>query len=78
MNRSSLVRALFAFLVLAASTYVVLTARPELGLDLRGGTQIVLEAKRLADGEGEQGDHRQGDSRCCAAGSTRSASASRA
>ncbi|ADB33724.1 protein-export membrane protein SecD [Kribbella flavida DSM 17836] len=43
MNRSSLVRALFAFLVLAASTYVVLTARPELGLDLRGGTQIVLE-----------------------------------
>lgn len=44
MNRSSLVRALFAFLVLAASTYVVLTAKPELGLDLRGGTQIVLEA----------------------------------
>ncbi|MEU4396290.1 protein translocase subunit SecD [Kribbella sp. NPDC023855] len=44
MSRSSLVRALFAFLVLAASTYVVLTAKPELGLDLRGGTQIVLEA----------------------------------
>lgn len=43
MNRSSLVRALFAFLVLVASTYVVLTAKPELGLDLRGGTQIVLE-----------------------------------
>ncbi|MEV8378348.1 protein translocase subunit SecD [Kribbella sp. NPDC056861] len=44
MSRSSLVRALFAFLVFAASTYVVLTAKPELGLDLRGGTQIVLEA----------------------------------
>jgi SecD/SecF fusion protein len=44
VNRSSLVRALFAFLVFAASTYVVLTAKPELGLDLRGGTQIVLEA----------------------------------
>ncbi|WP_433006200.1 protein translocase subunit SecD [Kribbella sp. CA-294648] len=44
MSRSSLVRALFAFLVLAASSYVVLTAKPELGLDLRGGTQIVLEA----------------------------------
>jgi SecD/SecF fusion protein len=44
VNRSSLVRALFAFLVLAASTYTVLTAKPELGLDLRGGTQIVLEA----------------------------------
>jgi SecD/SecF fusion protein len=43
VNRSSLVRALFAFLVLVASTYVVLTAKPELGLDLRGGTQIVLE-----------------------------------
>src|SRR5215207_335550 len=43
VNRSSLVRALFALLVLAASTYVVLTAKPELGLDLRGGTQIVLE-----------------------------------
>ncbi|WP_427891358.1 protein translocase subunit SecD [Kribbella sp. GL6] len=45
MNRSSLVRALLAFLVLAASTYVTLTAKPQLGLDLRGGTQIVLEAK---------------------------------
>ena len=45
MNRSSLIRALLAFFVLAASTYVVLTARPQLGLDLRGGTQIVLEAK---------------------------------
>src|SRR3954466_88229 len=45
VNRSSLVRALLAFLVLAASTYVVLTAKPQLGLDLRGGTQIVLEAK---------------------------------
>jgi SecD/SecF fusion protein len=45
VNRSSLIRALLAFFVLAASTYVVLTAKPELGLDLRGGTQIVLEAK---------------------------------
>jgi SecD/SecF fusion protein len=43
VKRSSLVRALFAFLVLATSTYIVLTAKPELGLDLRGGTQIVLE-----------------------------------
>ena len=45
MNRSSLVRALLAFLVLAGATYVTLTAKPQLGLDLRGGTQIVLEAK---------------------------------
>jgi len=45
VNRSSLVRALLAFLVLAGATYVTLTAKPQLGLDLRGGTQIVLEAK---------------------------------
>ncbi|GAB3952944.1 protein translocase subunit SecD [Kribbella albertanoniae] len=45
MNRSSIVRALLAFVVLGLSTFVVLTAKPELGLDLRGGTQIVLEAK---------------------------------
>jgi SecD/SecF fusion protein len=45
VNRSSLVRVVLAFLILAASTYVTLTAKPQLGLDLRGGTQIVLEAK---------------------------------
>ena len=43
MKRSSLVRALFAFFILVASGYVVMTAKPQLGLDLRGGTQIVLE-----------------------------------
>jgi SecD/SecF fusion protein len=45
VNRSSIVRALLALVVLALSTYVVLTATPKLGLDLRGGTQIVLKAK---------------------------------
>ncbi len=45
MNRSSIIRALLALVVLVLSTYVVLTAQPKLGLDLRGGTQIVLEAK---------------------------------
>jgi len=45
VNRSSLIRALFALIVLGVSTYVALTARPQLGLDLRGGTQIVLETK---------------------------------
>ncbi|MGW1345960.1 protein translocase subunit SecD [Kribbella sp. NPDC002412] len=44
MNRSSIIRALLALVVLALSTYVVLTAQPKLGLDLRGGTQIVLQA----------------------------------
>ena len=31
--------------MLGISTYVVLTARPQLGLDLRGGAQIVLETQ---------------------------------
>jgi len=43
VRSSSLVRALLALAVLAASGYVVLTSSPRLGLDLRGGTQIVLE-----------------------------------
>ena len=43
MKRSSIVRALFAFFILVASGYVVMTSKPQLGLDLRGGTQIVLE-----------------------------------
>ena len=76
MNRSSLVRALLAFFVLAASTYVVLTASPKLGLDLRGGTQIVLEAK---DSPTVKANKETTDkaTRCCTAGSTPSASASR-
>lgn len=45
MNRSSLVRAVLALIVLGASAWVVLTARPQLGLDLRGGAQIVLETQ---------------------------------
>ncbi|MDQ3785852.1 MAG: protein translocase subunit SecD, partial [Actinomycetota bacterium] len=36
-------RALLSFAVLAAAVYFVLTATPRLGLDLRGGTQLVLE-----------------------------------
>jgi SecD/SecF fusion protein len=36
-------RALLSLIVLAASTYLLLTTAPRLGLDLRGGTQIVLE-----------------------------------
>ncbi len=39
------VRAVVALLVLGASTYVTLTAQPNLGLDLRGGAQIVLETQ---------------------------------
>jgi SecD/SecF fusion protein len=36
-------RALASLVVLAASVYLLLTTAPRLGLDLRGGTQIVLE-----------------------------------
>ncbi|WP_168211476.1 protein translocase subunit SecD [Actinosynnema sp. ALI-1.44] len=35
--------------VLAASVYLLLTTAPRLGLDLRGGTQVVLETKAEAD-----------------------------
>jgi len=45
VTRSTVIRALLALAVLAVSTYVVLTASPRLGLDLRGGTQIVLETR---------------------------------
>ena len=45
MNRSSLVRAVLALVVLSLSGFFVLTSSPTLGLDLRGGAQIVLEAQ---------------------------------
>jgi SecD/SecF fusion protein len=45
VSRSTLIRTLLALAVLAVSSYVVLTASPRLGLDLRGGTQIVLETR---------------------------------
>jgi SecD/SecF fusion protein len=45
VNRASVVRAVLAFTVLALSVFYVLTKPPRLGLDLRGGTQIVLETR---------------------------------
>ncbi|MFC4060853.1 protein translocase subunit SecD [Planomonospora corallina] len=45
MSRAPLVRAIAAFVVIASSLYVALTMTPRLGLDLRGGTQIVLETR---------------------------------
>ncbi|WP_414945276.1 protein translocase subunit SecD [Amycolatopsis sp. cmx-11-32] len=38
-------RAVVSLVVLAATVYLLLTTAPRLGLDLRGGTQIVLETK---------------------------------
>ncbi|WP_163511503.1 protein translocase subunit SecD [Fodinicola acaciae] len=43
-RRDLIWRALLSLIVLAASAYLLLTTVPRLGLDLRGGTQIVLDA----------------------------------
>jgi len=45
MKRKSIWRAVLALLVLAGSAALVGTQPIRLGLDLRGGTQIVLEAQ---------------------------------
>lgn len=45
MNRSSRVRAFLALAVIAVSLYIAVTVPVRLGLDLRGGTQIVLETR---------------------------------
>ncbi|MFC8123989.1 protein translocase subunit SecD [Streptomyces sp. NPDC057302] len=50
-SRAPLWRALFALAVIAASLTVALTQSARLGLDLRGGTQIVLETKDSPDRE---------------------------
>jgi SecD/SecF fusion protein len=42
-RRGLLGRALVSLAVLAATVYLLLTVAPRLGLDLRGGTQLVLE-----------------------------------
>ncbi|SHN42697.1 protein translocase subunit SecD [Cryptosporangium aurantiacum] len=48
MTRAILARAVFACAVVAVSVYLTVTATPRLGLDLRGGTQIVLETKNTS------------------------------
>ncbi|GAA5022097.1 protein translocase subunit SecD [Streptomyces siamensis] len=45
MNRSLRVRALLALAVIAVSLYIAVTVPVHLGLDLRGGTQIVLQTR---------------------------------
>ncbi|MFI6978888.1 protein translocase subunit SecD [Embleya sp. NPDC050154] len=45
MPRATKVRAFFALAILVMSTYIAATVPPRLGLDLRGGTQIVLETR---------------------------------
>ena len=55
MSRAPLVRALIALAIVVGSIYVAVTTPAQLGLDLRGGTQIVLETQDSptvkADGE---------------------------
>ncbi|MEU8796820.1 protein translocase subunit SecD [Spirillospora sp. NPDC048819] len=45
MNRANMVRAVLALAVLATSFYFAFTQEARLGLDLRGGTQIVLQTQ---------------------------------
>ncbi|MFF7315670.1 protein translocase subunit SecD [Streptomyces albogriseolus] len=45
MKRPARIRALFALAVIAVSAFVAVTVPVRLGLDLRGGTQIVLETR---------------------------------
>lgn len=44
-GRPQIVRGVLSLLVLGGATIAVLTSTPTLGLDLRGGTQVVLEAR---------------------------------
>ncbi|MCE7002905.1 protein translocase subunit SecD [Kibdelosporangium philippinense] len=44
-------RVITCLVVLAAAVYLLLTTAPRLGLDLRGGTQVVLETKAEVDDE---------------------------
>ncbi|WP_158884760.1 protein translocase subunit SecD [Amycolatopsis anabasis] len=54
-RRGTIGRAVVSLVVLAASAYLLLTTAPRLGLDLRGGTQIVVETRNsptvVADAE---------------------------
>jgi SecD/SecF fusion protein len=45
VSRAPLYRALFTFVILAAALYFAISTPARLGLDLRGGTQIVLETQ---------------------------------
>ncbi|WP_031080921.1 protein translocase subunit SecD [Streptomyces sp. NRRL WC-3549] len=45
MTRATTVRAVLAAAVLLVSVYITLTMSPRLGLDLQGGTRMVLQAK---------------------------------
>ncbi|MFF8102335.1 protein translocase subunit SecD [Streptomyces sp. NPDC016640] len=54
MKRPARVRALFASAVVAVSVFVAVTVPVRLGLDLRGGTQIVLETRSTPTTEADE------------------------
>ncbi|MDH6573059.1 SecD/SecF fusion protein [Streptomyces sp. SAI-117] len=58
MTRSARIRGVIALVAVALSLYVALTVPVHLGLDLRGGTQIVLETRpsATADADGDATD----------------------
>lgn len=55
MTRALRIRGLLALAALALSLYVALTVPVHLGLDLRGGTQIVLETRPTATATADAG-----------------------
>ncbi|AXI79313.1 protein translocase subunit SecD [Peterkaempfera bronchialis] len=54
MTRATAVRAVLALAVLLGSAFLTVTKSPRLGLDLRGGTQIVLEARDTATAKADR------------------------
>ncbi|MFI7286237.1 protein translocase subunit SecD, partial [Streptomyces anulatus] len=54
MTRATTVRAVLAVAVLLVSVYISLTMSPRLGLDLQGGTRIVLQARDTAAVEADR------------------------
>lgn len=51
LSRALRIRGLLALATVALSLYIALTVPVQLGLDLRGGTQIVLETRPTADAD---------------------------
>lgn len=54
MTRATAVRAVLAAAVLLVSVYITLTMSPRLGLDLQGGTRMVLQARDTATVEADR------------------------
>src|SRR3954467_14355103 len=62
-SRAPLWRALASLAVLGLALFFAVTSAPRLGLDLEGGTQIVLETRTGNRGDGGRGPGRKGGGR---------------